>query len=204
MKNEFFKFSGRVLDIGGRDFVDRIGFVPGNEYICLDLIKSKNISLVSDAHYLPFKNESFDCCILNAVLEHVREPNKILAEAYRVLKPNSVLWVSVPFLQHIHADPYDYRRFTNYGLKYEIETAGFTFINSYGAYGIIDTIEYLLFSGMAWKIKDGSLKSIASIIYILVLGFEFFSFKLLGFIFNSTQHKDTHHAVAFAVIAKKD
>lgn len=204
MTAELFSFRGKTLDIGGRDFPDRLGFIPGDDYICLDMIKSKNISVISDAHHLPFKNESFDCIICNAVLEHVVEPHQILVEAYRVLKPKGTLWISVPFLQHIHSDPYDFRRFTNYGLKYEVENAGFNVINNYGAYGIIDTIEYLLFSGILWKIKDKSFKKITDIIYILILGLGYISFKFLGFIFSSVQKKDLHHAVAFSVIAKKE
>lgn len=204
MKAEMFNFRGKVLDIGGRDFTDRLGFVPGDEYICLDMIKSKNISVISDAHQLPFKKESFDCIICNAVLEHVTQPQKILAEAYRVLKPKGILWVSVPFLQHIHSDPYDFRRFTNYGLQHEVENAGFIIINSYGAHGIIDSVEYLLFSGILWKVKDNSLKNILDIIYLLVLGFGYIIFKFLGLIFSSVQKKDIHHSVAFSVIAKKE
>jgi hypothetical protein len=111
----------------------------------------------------------------------------------------------VPFLQHIHADPYDFRRFTNYGLSYEIESAGFKIKEIHGTYGIIDSIEYLLFAGIVWKIKDKSisLKNIFSIIYVIILSFLFILTKIIGLIFSSMQNKDIHHATSFAIICEK-
>ena len=205
MQTKLSKFHGKILDVGGADFIDRLGFTPGDEYICLDIKKAKNTSLLGDAHKIPFKTESFDCVICNAVLEHIEKPNKILAEINRILKPGGLLWVSVPFLQHIHADPYDFRRFTNYGLSYEIESAGFNIKEIHGSYGIIDSIEYLLFAGIVWKIKDRSisLKNIFSIIYVIILSFLFILTKTIGLIFSFMQNKDIHHATSFAIVCEK-
>ncbi|ATU08089.1 class I SAM-dependent methyltransferase [Methanohalophilus portucalensis] len=174
LKREMSTVSGKVLDIGGRDFIDRLGFKPGDEYYSYDLTYSKNVSVIGDAHKLPFKNDSFDYIICNAVLEHVREPSIILSEIYRCVKSNGFVFISVPFLQHIHSDPYDFRRFTNYGLKYELEKTGFNTINIYGSYGIYDVIEYLLFSGVVWNIKDKHYKSIFDIIHIFIMSVFFF------------------------------
>lgn len=204
-KKKMSKFHGKILDVGGGDFVDRIGFRPGDQYICMDLKKTKNTSILGDAHAIPFKNESFDCTICNAVLEHVKNPNRILIEINRILKPDGLLWVSVPFLQHIHADPYDFRRFTNYGLSFEVESAGFKVNEIYGSYGIIDSIEYLLFAGLVWKIKDKSFasKNIISMIYLVVLVFLFIFIKIIGLIFYFIQDDDLHHATSFELIGTK-
>src|SRR5215467_6086695 len=43
--------------------------------------------LCADGYQLPFANGSFDVVLLIAVLEHTREPWRILAEARRVLTP---------------------------------------------------------------------------------------------------------------------
>ena len=43
--------------------------------------------MVGDAHSLPFKKEVFDSIICQAVLEHVKNPNKVVDEMFRVLKP---------------------------------------------------------------------------------------------------------------------
>ena len=53
----------------------------------------------------------------HAVLEHVREPTKMIAEMYRVLAPGGVCYTEVPFIQHFHAYPNDFQRYTVEGLK---------------------------------------------------------------------------------------
>lgn len=47
----------------------------------------KGIDVVcADAEKLPFANNTFDCVFLSEVIEHTFTPDKILKEAYRVLK----------------------------------------------------------------------------------------------------------------------
>ena len=86
MRETLANLHGRVLDIGCGNLLDRIGFSPGDEYIGADVIKSKYITLLADIHKLPFKNGSFDSCICNAILEHVKEPEIALSECNRVLR----------------------------------------------------------------------------------------------------------------------
>jgi UDP-glucose 4-epimerase len=52
--------------------------------------------LCADAYALPFRAESFRMVLLAAVLEHTREPWRILAEARRVLKPGGTVVIVVP------------------------------------------------------------------------------------------------------------
>ena len=51
---------------------------------------------VADAHHLPFANEAFDGVVLSEVLEHVKDPGIVLAEAARVLGPGGVMVVTGP------------------------------------------------------------------------------------------------------------
>ncbi len=203
MRETFGILRGRVLDIGCGDMIDRLGFTPGDEYIGVDVAKSKYTTILADIHKLPFVNGSFDGCICNAVLEHVKEPEVALTELNRVLKQRGFLWVSVPFLQHIHASC-DYWRFAGQGLAYEIEKAGFCVDRLHGSYGVADSIEYLLFAAVGWRIKDKDYKSIGSAIYILMLTVAFVFFKVLALLFNSQQKKDIHHATSFSIIAHKE
>lgn len=114
------------------------------------------------------------------------------------------MWVSVPFLQHIHAY-HDFRRYTDQGLVYYVEKAGFRMDRLHGSYGVVDNIEYLLFSAVGWRIvRDKDYKSIGSIVYILALTILFALFKVLGFLFNSQQKRDIHHATSFDIIAHKE
>ena len=49
-----------------------------------------------DAHQLPIRLESVDGAVIIEVLEHVEDPDEILAETFRVLKPSGSLCVAVP------------------------------------------------------------------------------------------------------------
>lgn len=65
---------------------------------------------------LPFGERSFDTLLLTDVLEHIAEPDRLLAQLARILKPGGHLIVGVPFLYQIHEDPHDYHRYTKYKL----------------------------------------------------------------------------------------
>jgi len=202
MRETFATLYGRVLDVGCGDMIDRVGFTPGNEYVGIDITRSKYTTVIADVHKLPFQGDSFDGCICNAVLEHIWGPQVALSEINRVLKRNGMLWVSVPFLQHIHASS-DFRRFTGQGLAWEVEKAGFLVERVHGFYGVGDSIEYLLFAAVGWKIIDKDYKSIGSAIYIASLTIAFAFFKVLGILFNSQQKRDIHHAISFSIIERK-
>ncbi len=45
----------------------------------------------ADVHELPFADASFDAVFAHAMLQHVREPLRALAEMYRVLKPGGIV-----------------------------------------------------------------------------------------------------------------
>ncbi len=49
-----------------------------------------------DAHELPVRSGSVDGVTVLEVLEHVDDPDRVLAEAFRVLKPNGSLCAAVP------------------------------------------------------------------------------------------------------------
>jgi len=102
----------RILDIGSG--IRR----RAPHVINLEIEPMPNINVVGDGHNLPFRDEAFDVVILEAVLEHVRQPKAVVSEVSRVLKPDGWVCVGIPFIQGYHASPEDYQRFTVYGLEY--------------------------------------------------------------------------------------
>jgi SAM-dependent methyltransferase len=62
------------------------------------------------------------------VLEHVFNPNEHLSEIYRVLKPHGMLLMTVPFLWNEHEQPFDYARYSSFGIRHLIECNGFEII----------------------------------------------------------------------------
>lgn len=87
MKSILDNFNGMVLDVGCGDFNKYlVGFSSGDTYIGLDIEKTSSTDVIGDASYLPFKDESFDAVICNAVLGHVENPKEVLKELYRIAK----------------------------------------------------------------------------------------------------------------------
>lgn len=86
--------------------------------VAFDVYASNNIQFVADAHGIPFQSGTFDAVIIQAVLEHVLEPSKVVSEIYRVLKAKGVVYSETPFLQHVHEGAYDFTRFTESGHRY--------------------------------------------------------------------------------------
>lgn len=82
-----------------------------------DGVGYKNVHVVCDLEALPFEDQSVDRLLSIAVLEHVAEPHRHIAEFHRVLKPGGTLLVYIPFLQPFHASPHDYQRYTDVGMR---------------------------------------------------------------------------------------
>jgi SAM-dependent methyltransferase len=80
-----------------------------------DVAFGSRTNLICDGHDLPFKDESFDGVIIQAVLEHVLEPICCVSEIHRVLKHDGVVYSETPFMQQVHAGKFDFTRFTHLG-----------------------------------------------------------------------------------------
>lgn len=62
------------------------------------------------------KDNSFDAVLCTEVLEHAIDPDLVLDEIWRVLKPNGVAMITCPFIYGVHGEPNDFRRYTYFGL----------------------------------------------------------------------------------------
>jgi len=104
-------------DAGGKVLIDIGSGVRkiDERLIGIDIFEYAGVDIVADASVLPFKDGSVDGLVNIAVLEHVKNPETMVSEFHRVLKPGGKFFVFVPFLQGYHASPTDYFRWTEQG-----------------------------------------------------------------------------------------
>lgn len=74
---------------------------------------------------LPINNAVADTIVSLSVIEHLCEPQTMLDEAYRILRSGGYIFLQVPFMWHVHESPYDFFRYTRYGLEYLFKKSGF-------------------------------------------------------------------------------
>lgn len=80
--------------------------------------------VLADGHALPFRDGEFDTVLCTQVLEHVANPAQVLTEAARVLKPGGTLILTAPMVWPLHEEPFDFFRYTQYGLRQLLTGAG--------------------------------------------------------------------------------
>ena len=122
-----------VIDIGAGDAPYRELF-EGLNYRTCDWENSiyqptQPPDYVANAIDLPFDSDSIDGIVCTQVLEHVAEPWLAFDEFIRVLRPGGSLWVTTPFVWFIHEAPYDFYRYTSYGLRFLAERSGFDVVD---------------------------------------------------------------------------
>ena len=97
---------------------------------------------VCDLAEIPVEDARFDHVLLTQVLEHLPEPAKVLAELQRVLKPGGTLWLTAPLFYAEHERPYDFFRYTQFGLRHVLEGAGFRIEEIDWMEGYLGTLSY--------------------------------------------------------------
>jgi len=123
------QFSGGILlDIGScsapyKRYFDKFKL----HYLCMDIIANPEykIDIIADICHTSVKESSVILVTLFQVLEHLHSPKEALKECYRILKPQGFLIITAPQYWHIHRWPGDYYRYTDEGIRYLCQEAGF-------------------------------------------------------------------------------
>lgn len=164
---------GSVLDIGcGTKPYAQI-FIK-NQYFGLDYDSPRTRMLkIADYYYdgnrFPLENETFDNALCSQVLEHVFNPNQFLLEIHRVLRQNGKLLLTVPFSWDEHEQPYDFARYTSFGLKHLLNESGFKIIRQEKTCADI-SILFQLLNIYIYKSKAGFPKYVSYFLDILLIG----------------------------------
>ena len=124
--------NGKLLDVGcGTKPYENICNV--DEYIGLEIGDEGNrqhnyADVFYDGKTIPFEDKIFDSILSNQVFEHVFNPNQFLKEINRVTKVGGRFLITVPFVWDEHEQPYDYARYSSFGLKHILAENGFEII----------------------------------------------------------------------------
>ncbi|MDR1504531.1 MAG: methyltransferase domain-containing protein [Prevotella sp.] len=144
LKSSLPYFRGELLDVG-------CGQMPYREYILQNssVEKYTGLDIETAIEYnknikpdytwngitMPFENNSYDTILATEVLEHCPDPNKVLQEIHRVLRKDSCIFLTIPFLWPLHETPHDEYRYTPFALNRLLKDAGFNNIKIYAGGG---------------------------------------------------------------------
>lgn len=126
---------GRLLDVGCGNKPYEAIFTPFvTEYIGIEheasyaqthaASRTAGPDMFYDGKRLPFEDGSFDTVLSVQVLEHTPDPQALMNDMARVIRPGGRLLLSAPFSFRLHEEPHDYFRYTPHGLRDMCEKAG--------------------------------------------------------------------------------
>jgi SAM-dependent methyltransferase len=127
------ELGGELMDFGCGSKPYRHLFTVGN-YTGVDFDnpghshRGEEIDVLYDGRTLPFPDSRFDSVFSSEVFEHIFNPEEILKEIHRVMKPGAKILLTCPFAISEHEVPNDYARYTSFALKHLFEKNGFSVI----------------------------------------------------------------------------
>lgn len=134
-----------LLDAGAGDQANRKFFQHCTyESADFEMVDKRyaNSTYVCDLANIPIDGDRYDAVIFTQVMEHLSEPRKVVAELFRVLKPGGKLFYSAPLFFHEHEQPYDFMRYTQFGVRSIFEGAGFFVPKVEWMEGYLGTVSY--------------------------------------------------------------
>ncbi|MBI4931502.1 MAG: class I SAM-dependent methyltransferase [Bacteroidetes bacterium] len=126
--------SGKTLDVGcgSKPYVHLFSKVTS--YTGMDIEQSghthqnEHIEVFYDGEHFPFEENSFDSLVFFEVLEHVFNPDKFFMQIKKVVKPGGHCLITIPFIWGEHEQPYDFARYSSFGLKHLFDAHGFEIV----------------------------------------------------------------------------
>jgi SAM-dependent methyltransferase len=138
---------GHVLDAGAGECPYK-DYFSHTRYDSTDLCRVEKVygklSFISDISKLPIHSDSYDLVFCSQTLEHMTDPLTVIKEISRVIKPGGQLWLTAPLYYTEHEIPFDYYRYTKYGLIYLFENAGLEIESIDWLEGYFGTLSYQL------------------------------------------------------------
>lgn len=124
---EFSRFNAgdKVLTIGSGGEINRLlyQYAEKNSFVItsFDIDNHRQPDIQGDICSYDFGDTTFDHVVICEVLEHVHSPHLAIRNIFKILKSGGHLILTTPFLLPIHEAPFDYYRFTKYGLMHLLQ-----------------------------------------------------------------------------------
>jgi SAM-dependent methyltransferase len=162
---------------------------------------NKDLDFLSNLEKIPKKNETYDVILCTEVLEHVKDPEKVLKEFHRILKKHGKLLLTCPQGWRMHQIPHNYFYFTKYGLLELLKKTGFN------KEEITPMGGYFLFLADTLK-TDYVLEQYKKnwFVYWLIQAFQYPLFQIVfPFISFYLDHLDKEklHTIGYTVVARR-
>ena len=109
---------GELLDVGcGRQpYASYLTHVTRKRTCDFDS-KRGQVDFECPADRIPLPDQSLDSIFCTEVLEHVPDPAAVWREFGRLLRPGGKVLLATPMYWPGHEEPYDYYRYTEFGLR---------------------------------------------------------------------------------------
>ena len=184
---------GKVLNAGAgwRDLSHLVEGELVNQDLRWEGDTRTNIHVYSPLHAIPTADSHFDNIVCIAVLEHVENPEEVVPELFRVLKPGGHVVASVPFLQPEHKIPTDFQRYSKDGLVRLFTHHGYEVVSCKPLFTVYHTLHWLVFEWL--RLNQSLLFKILR--YTLV--------PLIGLAARNSTLQSEKLASGFQVIARK-
>ena len=156
------QLTGAMLDFGCGIKPYR-GLFNVDRYVGVDIAVSGHDNALkhADAYYdgktIPFPDAHFDSMLCSEVLEHVFNIDEILGELRRVVKPRGLALITIPFAWDQHEVPYDFARYTEWGIRHLLERHGFRIVAHEKSATYIETVSQLIVAYFYKHMPDNAL-----------------------------------------------
>ena len=194
---------GKLLDVGcGTKAYQCMCNVE--KYIGLEIDNEDNRSHSSadifyDGKVIPFEDKIFDSILSTQVFEHVFNPNDFLKEINRVTKIGGMFLLTVPFVWDEHSQPYDYARYSSFGLEHILNNNGFKIVHLKKSANDFSIIFQLI---NAYIVKTLITKN--SYLNLLIALLLITPFNIIGLFFSKILPKNNDLYLDNIVLAKKN
>jgi SAM-dependent methyltransferase len=142
-----------------------------------DINEGPGVDFAADVSDLPFEDETYDIVLSTQVLEHVKDPAKVVQEMARVLKPGGHLFLTTPQSSPLHNLPWNFFNFTNLGLRLLFEQAGLVVEKEEAQGGHFILLAFMLH----WTAREIDRRDITPLIKVPLMALTKFFF---GFFFK--------------------